>query len=385
MTSEGSGIRRAHADAADLRRAAETLFDELQADRAAVVLLFVPPTLSRDAVADALQDRFARVPVVGCSTAGEIGPLGSGEQGIVGVSLPSKHFAVAIERIDGLADFAFADGAQIAARLVDVLETRGRKPAPDSTFTLLLVDGLSAREEDIAGAVAASLPGIPFCGGSAGDGQRYGSTGVLSGGQFTSDSAVVMLVHTDLPFRVFKSQHFTASERKLVVTAADWASRTVFELDGLPAARGYARAVGIPMDALGAGAYAAHPLIVKIGGETYVRSVQKRNDDDSLSFFCAVEEGVVMSVATHNDMVESVRDTFDEVRREVGQPEVVLGFDCLLRRIEAGQIHATDAMDQLYRKFNVIGFGSYGEQFHGMHVNQTLTGVAIGAPRREAA
>ena len=35
--------------------------------------------------------------------------------------------------------------------------------------------------------------------------------------------------------------------------------------------------------------------------------------------------------------------------------------------------------DQLYRKFNVIGFGSYGEQFHGMHVNQTFTGVAIGS------
>ena len=30
-------------------------------------------------------------------------------------------------------------------------------------------------------------------------------------------------------------------------------------------------------------------------------------------------------------------------------------------------------------KNNVIGFATYGEQFNAMHVNQTFTGVAIGA------
>jgi hypothetical protein len=31
----------------------------------------------------------------------------------------------------------------------------------------------------------------------------------------------------------------------------------------------------------------------------------------------------------------------------------------------------------------VVGFSTYGEQFRGMHVNQTLTGIAFGdgAPR----
>jgi len=28
----------------------------------------------------------------------------------------------------------------------------------------------------------------------------------------------------------------------------------------------------------------------------------------------------------------------------------------------------------------VIGFNTYGEQFNGMHINQTFTGVAIGRP-----
>jgi hypothetical protein len=34
---------------------------------------------------------------------------------------------------------------------------------------------------------------------------------------------------------------------------------------------------------------------------------------------------------------------------------------------------------ELFRSNNTIGFNSYGEQFHGVHVNQTLTGIAIGS------
>ena len=35
-------------------------------------------------------------------------------------------------------------------------------------------------------------------------------------------------------------------------------------------------------------------------------------------------------------------------------------------------------MSELYRRNNVVGFNTYGEQYRSMHVNQTLTGVAIG-------
>ena len=31
----------------------------------------------------------------------------------------------------------------------------------------------------------------------------------------------------------------------------------------------------------------------------------------------------------------------------------------------------------------VVGFSTYGEQFNGMHVNQTMTGVAIFAPEED--
>jgi hypothetical protein len=35
-------------------------------------------------------------------------------------------------------------------------------------------------------------------------------------------------------------------------------------------------------------------------------------------------------------------------------------------------------VDEIYRRFGVTGFHTYGEQFNAMHLNQTLTGIAFG-------
>ena len=36
--------------------------------------------------------------------------------------------------------------------------------------------------------------------------------------------------------------------------------------------------------------------------------------------------------------------------------------------------------EAILAKNRVVGFSTYGEQFNGMHVNQTMTGVAIFPP-----
>ena len=40
----------------------------------------------------------------------------------------------------------------------------------------------------------------------------------------------------------------------------------------------------------------------------------------------------------------------------------------------------TGAISALLRQHRVIGFSTYGEQLNGMHVNQTMTGVALYPP-----
>ena len=67
----------------------------------------------------------------------------------------------------------------------------------------------------------------------------------------------------------------------------------------------------------------------------------------------------------------------------LGGIDVVLGFDCVLRRLDARNRQVFRDMSELYRANNVIGFGTYGEQYRSMHLNQTLTGIAFG--QRQAA
>jgi hypothetical protein len=116
-----------------------------------------------------------------------------------------------------------------------------------------------------------------------------------------------------------------------------------------------------------------------IDGTDYVRSIQKANADGSLTFFCAIEEGVVLRVAHGDDIVKNLQQTFDKLRAQIGEPQLVIGCDCVLRNMELSQNGLKEVVGDLFKHNHTIGFSSYGEQIHGVHVNQTLTGIAIGS------
>jgi hypothetical protein len=100
-----------------------------------------------------------------------------------------------------------------------------------------------------------------------------------------------------------------------------------------------------------------------------------------LSFFCAIDEGLVLTAARRRDMLKSIRELFQSVEEDIGPVDCYLGFDCVLRRLDAEQRQVTHELSDLYRRHRVIGFNTYGEQFRSMHLNQTFTGVAIGRRR----
>jgi len=165
-----------------------------------------------------------------------------------------------------------------------------------------------------------------------------------------------------------------------VVTAADTQKRIVYELNAEPAAQEYAAAIGLLTHDLGPFSFASYPLVVRVGGDYYCRSIRNMNQDGSLTFFCAIDEGLVFTVATPQDMVQSTLLTLQRVEQSLGRIDTVLGFDCILRRLDAENRQTRHQLADIYRRFNVVGFHTYGEQFNAMHLNQTLTGIAFGAP-----
>ena len=48
--------------------------------------------------------------------------------------------------------------------------------------------------------------------------------------------------------------------------------------------------------------FATHPLLVRLGGAEHVRSIQKANPDGSLTFYSAIDEGLVLTLARSLDL-----------------------------------------------------------------------------------
>jgi len=165
----------------------------------------------------------------------------------------------------------------------------------------------------------------------------------------------------------------------MVVTSATPEARVVHEINAEPAAQEYARLLGKDPNQLGPFTFAAHPVVVRLGDSHHVRAIQRVSDNGDLVFFSAINEGMVLTLASDQDIAKHLEAGL-EAMAEDGAPDHILGFDCLLRRIAAGQVQKTREISSLLRQHRVVGFSTYGEQIGGLHVNQTLTGVAIYPP-----
>lgn len=378
------GIRVAQSRATEARQAAREFHAAVLQPDTQLVIFFCSSKYRLDDLEQELASLFAGVQLVGCTTAGEIGPAGYHQHSLSGASFGSSHFSAVSALIDDLPQFDLARGQECGHALLQRLEQKAPGVSADNSFALTLIDGMSTREETVAHALQHALGKIMLLGGSAGDDLEFLSTSVYHQGRFHRDGALLILIRTRLPFKVFKTQHFVSTEQRLVVTAADTAHRIVTEINGLPAAEEYARLVGVDVQDLNPLRFAASPVVVTINGTDYVRSIQKANPDGSLTFYCAIEEGLVLRVAHGVDLVHNLAQTFETIRGEIGAPRLVLGFDCVLRNLEVEQNNLKEGVGRLFLDNNTVGFSSYGEQYHGVHVNQTLTGIAIGSEPEHA-
>lgn len=377
-------IRSGHSNATEAQAAVDELRTQLAQPGMALVIFFCAPAYDLDQLAAAINRAFPGVLVVGCTTAGEIGPGGYLNGSLSGMSFSSAAFSAVAGLLEHLQTFEIAAGREFAEHQLCRLEAALPAGGAGSSFGFLMIDGLSMREEPVTVALQDGLGGIHLIGGSAGDDLRFERTWVFHGGRFHTDCAVLVLLNTCLPFRVLRTQHFVADGERLVVTEVDAGRRVVKEINGLPAVEEYARLVGVSPEQLSPEHFASWPVVVMIDGTDYVRSIQHANPDGSLTFYCAIDEGVVLRVAHGEELLRKLEESLGALSEQLGELEGMLVCDCILRNLEITRSGLKTAVGELFRRHNAVGFSTYGEQFDGVHVNQTLTGVAIGAGRIDA-
>jgi hypothetical protein len=368
-TSPRLMVRQGTSMKTDVQEAVRDLAAQIKQPNTQVCLAFFSDEYDPQQLGSALK-KYLPGPVIGCTTAGQISEKGFQRGGISGASLAGKELSAIPYLIHPLS----SQTEQVAVIAKDVQE----KLSPGmQAFGFLLVDGLSMKEESLISALYMALGNVQIIGGSAGDNLKFKQTFVYYDGELLRDAAVFTLFLTTLPFQIFKHQHFLPSSTRLVVTEADPVNRLVKEINGEPAAEAYAHLIGTNVDQLNSTIFSQHPLMLRIGDEYYVRSISNIEKDGGLKFFCAIDTGLVLTIGRGDSALESLRRDLERIKQEMGDQAVIIGCDCILRRLEMEVQGIDENVGRLLATNKIIGLSTYGEQINSVHVNQTFTGVAI--------
>nr|WP_246251678.1 FIST N-terminal domain-containing protein [Sulfitobacter algicola] len=346
----------------------------------ALVCLFVSPEADFCDITEKANSAFHGSEVLACTTAGEIGFGGYLDGQIVAVAFPRNHFQVRccpIFNLDTLDHQAEIDNLIKTRHMMDDVT----RDFPHE-FAFMLIDGLSLREDELASTLASGLGPVPMFGGSAGDGTRFEKAFISINGTIHRNAAVISLIRTVCPIKVFSLDHLVPKTTQMVVTKADPGRRIVHTLNAEPAAAEYARILGKDPTQLNTFTFAASPVVVRLGGSHHVRAIQRVTDDGDLVFFSAIDEGMVLTLAEPEHMVDHLKETLTGITGN-HVPDAILACDCLLRKIEAQQKQMTTELNKILDDKRIVGFSTYGEQRGALHVNHTMTGVAIFPPGTE--
>lgn len=359
LSAQGSGP--------DVIAACRAAFDAAQP---ALILFFAPDGAQVAGLSAGLSRAFGPAcRVMGCSSAGGFAFGGYDDDGVVVIGFPAAAFRAEAIWLPYLRQHMARDWMGSLRKLADRFEDTPQR----SRFGILLIDGMSGREELVTTTVDATLPELMVLGGSAGDGLRFGQTHLALDGRSLPESAMFCMISTDFAVEEVVFDPFIPSSARMIVTDADPDNRLIREINAEPAVEEYARLIGVAPGRLGPNAYAANPILERSNGRHFVRAISGVTPEGWLKLMSAVETGAILKLGRAESLTRGLREKLNQI----GTVELVLGFDCILRRIALEQAGQADKISALYRDFRIAGFNTYGEQHCGIHVNQTFAGLAF--------
>lgn len=361
---------------------------------------YASPHVDIDAVARIISQHFPGIPLMLCSTAGELcsagnGALycGTGERWdrvvlqCFDATLVTRAEIVAIplgseDLRNGRSDVPLAERV---ARLVQAI-----RAAPSSldidyrdTLAYILFDGLSASESFFMEALYESGRfACLFVGGSAGGKFDFRNTWLHDGKRRLENHALIAFLKfaPGIRFGVLKSQNLeptgasysilgAAPEFRYVSRVIDAQGRTSTLIEALCATL-QCQPAQLEQK------LADHSFAIRVGEELYGRSVS--NIDfaaGKVHFYCDVAPGEELLLVRRTGFVAATERDFRRfMQGKPGAPVAGILNDCILRRLFNERELA--GIDRLLAGIALAGFSTFGEIL-GLNLNQTLTAVFL--------
>jgi hypothetical protein len=372
-------VRRAGARAAD---------DALVHGDPKLLIVFCSQAHRLGQLLSEIRQRAGDVPLIGCTTAGQIVTPGPSDAGVVVAALGGTGFAVRTTIATEASRNLREAGARAARGLPD------RADLPHKAM-LLLTDGLSGDQQEIVrGAHSVLGAAVPLVGGCAGDDLKMRRTFQFYDDRVLTDSVVAAGIASNAPLGVGVSHGWRRVGEPMLVTSSR--SNRVYSLDDRPALDAYLKQLGVAEparpDQEGLARLAlTHPLgMSRPNGEDQVRFIGGGDfAERSLSCIAEVPQGALvwMMEGDAGSVLDATEDACADSLAALGgrAPLGMIAFDCVARRTVLGDGGVQSEIGRLARMASgapVAGFYTYGEiartrGVRGFH-NQTLVLLSIG-------
>ncbi len=353
-------------------------------DVAALIILFVSPSYDLAAIASAASAAAGGAPVIGCSTAGEIGEGSAGSGRIIAIAMGGEGL-YAQTSVGFFADGP-AEAGRVAAQALVGLQGANRA-------LILLSEGLAGyREAVVRAAYGVGGASVQLVGGCAGDELSMTGTWQIHGDAVHMGAVVGAAIGSDGPIGVGVGHGWRRMGEPIVVTESD--GQRISKLDDEPALDVYLRRAGAPPEAFEEGGQwqyttLLHPLGLPRPTGDEVRAVLGANFVERSLFCSDVPQGSVISMMEGD--IESVLSGTEVACEEAiaglggAAPLGMVAFDCAARRTILGDEGMAREMDTIARYVGdlpVGGFYTYGEVARrsgsrGVY-NATLVMLALG-------
>ncbi|MDQ1401958.1 MAG: hypothetical protein QOG03_274, partial [Actinomycetota bacterium] len=274
----------------DARRAgAEAATDALSGADPKLLVVFSSDAYDLKQLLAGVAEVAHDVPVIGCSTSGEIAAAGPGTASVVIMALGGAGFSVVTAAADTDAQGLRQAGAEVAATVAR-LEARPYK------VMLLLTDGLGGDQQEVVrGAHRILGAEVPLVGGCAGDDMKMQHTFQFHGESVLEHSVVGAAIGSEGPIGIGVEHGWRAVGEPMVVTSSE--GNRVLTLDDQPALAAYLQRLDAPAEVhADADAFThfamTHPLGLSRRGGDEVRFVAGADfTDGSLNCIAALPQG----------------------------------------------------------------------------------------------
>lgn len=344
---------------------AEAAAGAMAAPDAKLIIVFTSDAHEAEPLLAGIRGVTREVPLIGCSTAGEITPAGPADASVVILALGGPGFTVAT------AEASTRHGSRQAGE--DVAGCLRQIDAPHKVLVMLPDSAVPNHQEIVCGAHSQAGTAIPVVGGFAGEGGlRLHRPFQFCDGRATEKAVVAAAIGSTGPFGIGVRHGWRPVGKPMAIS---WdASSRISRLDDEPALDAYLKRLDAPDDVYWDSYLFDHfkqtrPLgLVRGEGEEGIRAIGDPNFEDRTLGVQAIDVPVGGLVWVMEGDATSLLDAADAACSDaldaIGKPPLgLIAFDCAGRKYVLGRHRGAEVgrITALAAGAPVAGFYSYGE------------------------